>query len=74
MAPTTDRPDRPVAVVPTDIANGLADILAKTAEIPYLGRCEYRHRLRVEREYREIHQAAKALDEWLRGWKSTPIR
>lgn len=61
-------------VVPTDIANGLADILAKTAEAPYLGRCEHIHRMRVEREYRQIHQAATALDEWLRGWQPVPYK
>lgn len=54
----------------TDIANGLAWALETTRTPPHIG--DARARVRVEREYRELHATLTALDQWLRGWEPVP--
>lgn len=60
--------------LPSDLANDLRWIIETTRDAPYLGRAQHQDRMRVEREYRLIHEAATRLDNHLRNWKSIRLR
>lgn len=61
-------------MIPSEVRNKLIDALERSSEPPFMGRAAYADRRRVEADYKAIHDALTAIDEWMRGWKPVDVR
>lgn len=56
--------------MPTTVRNQLIDALERTAEPPYMAHADHAARRRVAADYKAVHDALRAIDEWDRGWNA----